>query len=390
MKGDKSPHRVEQAGPPVTASVGLILLLAFTTSLAAQECGHQDVFGRLAIAAKNRLGESKIRLGPPDFRDTASVQRHLVFSSILGRLVAGELRRVTKDYCDAVVTPSLYPDLWALQIINYPSKDIDADKSKCATALRGVLEASVPYPEAIKRGGAEEGWIASRVASSATGFAMEASSVLTRALAGIYRPASAMHALMTVDPTLYRSLNSEEFVEWLGRQRESGSVGVEEIALCPSESASSIPGKSAANSALSNSPVLAAETLVQVHAPAGQTPTPTLRHVVIVGLKASESIYAGLNSPITLQDNRNPCDRPHTFVDPATATTQTVYARCLRQLRYGQPWILLFCDPKDCVSETIAAAFAAVVAKDPKVIELARTDEESKGPYVVTNSEVQK
>lgn len=108
---------------------------------------------------------------------------------------------------------------------------------------------------------------------------------------------------------------------------------------------------------------------------------------MVVGLNARISNVAGLNVPVSVPFADKYCNRKETFaVREDFGFAATVRIRCLREMRYGKPWIVFFCDHNDCASDLAAEAVTRALAGDPDILMLATSNAEDGqplGPYII-------
>jgi len=106
----------------IAISLASLILFASSYSLADEKCGYPDVYGAAAVMTKNRLGEFRVGLEPPDYNDVELTQRHFIASRLWGILADHELVTATRGVCRAIMNPSLFPDMWAYLIIGTPEE----------------------------------------------------------------------------------------------------------------------------------------------------------------------------------------------------------------------------------------------------------------------------
>jgi len=355
-------------------------------SFSTAKCEHPDVFGRLLVAPENRLGELRISLPAPDFSNAPSVRRHLIFSSVLGRLLGKEMLARSRADCEVVATSSAFPDLWALLITNAPSKDASADHARCLSVLQGVLRSFHPSAASITKAAEDAGWIASRVASDMTSPVTEASSLLAQALRKIYEPGSLMHTLVALDPGSYRETAPNEFLDWFESQQLASGSSIIALSECL-DTANGITPANSVGDTLPSSALVSPGTIVLSDVLSEREPTPALRHVVIVGIDPSVVPSSGLNAPAVGTDVANACDRSYEIATEVGGELRRVGVRCLKQIWYRQAWLEFYCDAKDCPTAAMSERFARTLVGDPQVraLALAQRASGARGPFLIKN-----
>jgi hypothetical protein len=363
------------------AIVSLVSFFGSGNLLSNEQCAHPDIFGSAFVPPKNRLGEFRLVLKPPDYGNTVSVQHHLAYSMIWARIISGELAARTRGFCEAVITPPLFPDLRVYLIMNRSPGDMETERSVCTSPLDDIIQTSQPTDQAIlKSASVEAERILQRIRRPGNDI-MLAYNILVTALTRIYRGDTVMYALVSVNAATYQSLDLSTFREWLQRQRSGERIELTSLPMCSSkdDQAGSVveiaPGKPPPSGTIPGGSV-------KVSATGAVSPSmpQSFRHVVIVG--DGGTLYAPFPTPATIKY----CDRDHLFeIDPASKHAATVRVRCFRAGLYSEPWVLFFCDPKDCPSDNIAKGVASAIAKDADVIALARERSgagQLRGPYL--------
>jgi hypothetical protein len=68
---------------------------------------------------------------------------------------------------------------------------------------------------------------------------------------------------------------------------------------------------------------------------------------------------------------------------PDSDLQSTVLVRCLRAVIHDDGWTVLFCDPSDCGSETVAEAATMAIARDNDIVAHAKAhnQDDQRGPY---------
>jgi hypothetical protein len=117
-----------------------------------------------------------------------------------------------------------------------------------------------------------------------------------------------------------------------------------------------------------------------------QTSGPLLYSVVIIGLKTPPSVIPGAAAVVQGDLLATYCNRERTFHDDSLDEKITVMVRCLRVVELTKPWVVFFCDPKDCPTKQLSRAVARAIARDPDVIALLQANTDNLrpiGPYLI-------
>jgi hypothetical protein len=293
---------------------------------------------------------------------------------VFARLLTTQLRADTDKSCNAIIS-SVFPDLRAYVIDESPIASADAEPSRCGAALIKAGQ-SKPTPESATAAAAEEGnWRLSWI--SAGGTYSTAIRMLEAALRRIYVPDSFMHTLVSVDASAYSSLDTEDFLRWLRTQQVEGGPAVSKIEFCGSDVDPTEPGVDHPWERLPASAVTASGTIRLSIKITGPVAIPALRHVVIVGDER-----AAPNAPTSSLAFHDYCDREHVFSKVGAARIG-----CLGlSPSYVASWIVLFCDPSACSTESEAEAVMAMVAEDSTIIASGKhsaVDGQPRGPYLI-------
>jgi hypothetical protein len=394
IAGDTSSNRIRRARRPRHCLLGpmlSVLVLVSATAMTGQsasaqnapgeisqgssleKCEFPDPIGNNWVAPENRGGEYRVKLSIGDLSSTDLIQRHLINATVLARLLTAQLVADTDGSCRAVILPTLFPDLRAYVIDTRPVASADVGSSRCGVALVKVAQ-SQPTPEAVKAAAAEQGKFES---SWIGGTHVTAVHILVSALREIYAPYSFAHALASVDAPAYSSFDAEGFLKWLRTQQVDGGPAVSKIAICGRDVDPRDPRVDHPWERLPVSGLTAPRIIKLSTNNIGPVAIPALRHVIIVGdevaaagVPSSSPIFAGY------------CDREH-----AVSTVGAAHIRCVATFDYGlAPWVVLFCDPSDCSTESMAEAVMAMVAEDSAVIASGKesaVNGQPRGPYLI-------
>jgi len=360
--------------------------LCANSSSSHDRCEFSDVLGDRFVRSENRGGEFRILLSPPEYSSTKAVQKHLVFSSTLARLLTSELRIRTYGQCDASIDTSRFPDLHVYLILNHPSKDTNEDRLRCAQTLESALINSELDDQSIRKGASEEAQFRSQVISNPIGVYSNVSTILRVVLSRIYEPNSALHAIYSVGAEHFQSLDERSFRDWLHRQRSFGRAKLESISLCPPNTDPQDPRVSAPSSDFPYSTMIN-PGIVTLLLRDGKHVLPQYpRQMVIVGHVSV--LNAPDPPPLALVRNKY-CNRPHVLEAERAASVDIpapVRTRCLTSGGERDSWTVFFCDPQDCNSERQTGSVAVEIANDPDVVALARNDVKNgqpRGPYLI-------
>jgi hypothetical protein len=356
----------------------LIPISLSTVSSSSQErCKAPDPMGAALVGPEQRLGEFRVELQSPDYDNTGSVEEHLVFSRVLGLLVSSTLWTRTHGLCRGVITPALFPDLWAYLYLDRPSRNTEADRAACVDALADSLLTDQPTTAAIRRITTEEANIMLKESSDPDGLYTTATNILTKALQRIYETGTIMHTLALVGEERFRTFDENAFFGWLHGQRSANQFTLTRIPICGSNDERQLTDETrkAAESPQSAT-IPAQEIQVSVHAHGAAAP-PALENVVIIGSRTADM------NPI----REKYCNNRRAPLSGSGADRGLgIGIRCSAENRYGDYWLVLFCDPDDCVSEEASATVARTIASDPELSTFVRRGSgngEARGPYLV-------
>jgi hypothetical protein len=327
----------------------------------------------------------RIPLNPPDFRDPAAIQRHVLFSRAWASIILEKVPDRSRLLCGALTTSDQFPDLRVFVIVYRTGSQIDREKVICAHALQEVVQDYRPTDELAARAIRETRYF--RQPSAASGGAADiedAMNILNAAFPLIYARGSLLHILTSLEVKALQAVEVSDFRAWIESQRTPERVMLEAVPRCLSRDELDAPP--AAPRERSESAILPAGEIKLSRSPAGPLPAGPLRHAVIVSLPGGP-----LGAAVMPEVYTHYCNREHLFTigDEASRPVQvTVRTRCMETALFGlDAWALIGCDRSDCVSEPVEKAVTAAIARDPEVLDFARDGADPatpRGPYLVT------
>lgn len=369
----------------VISEILTILLVCFagsSQSFSDEPCEYPDIVGPMLAPLENQAGEFRIALEPPDYGDLRSTQQHLVFSTIWARLLSSSLARQTDGQCSADISRSLYPDLRVFLFAKPPAKAA-IDPSSCFSTLKNLLQRTQFSTSEIKQISSQESAARLNRMANPAGAAIDASNILTGALAQVYRIDSVMHALVTIGPETFQSLDPAAFLGWLQHQQGRGRIGLAALRFCGPEIDPSSATATGAERLPPSETIPPGKLTISIKS-GGLIIARFLRNVVIVG--EGPVVNFSRSTPPAIEKF---CNREHALaLDPdlSPRVTAIVRIRCLRSVFYGDSWTIFYCDPSDCGSQRQAETAMTTIAIDSDVLALAKgafTDRPPKGPYMV-------
>ena len=253
-----------------------------------------------------------------------------------------------------------------------PAND-ETSASVCEDALRLNFQ---PKEELVSK-------IASSIANarraSPAGHMTEADNLLRETLKHIYDPASAMHTLVSVEPSDLESMSATSFVEWFEGERANERAVLTPVTYCESDEEKLNARPS--NGGMPYSHIIQPQT-VSVAMPHDRLlKSGGLSYAVLVGADSRPE-----NSPLRSAATEKYCGRENSF---STGPGDRFVARtdCLVEIIHNtDTWALIFCDPKTCLSEDRAKTVALAIRDDPEVVSLGKAsavNDQSRGPYLV-------
>jgi hypothetical protein len=185
------------------ASLGYI-----AQSIAEPQCEYRTGFPAL-LNAQQFAGMFQIALDPPDYRNPGLIQRHLMFSTLWGRLLSSELPVRSGGACRAFIWPYPFPNLRASLIV--PAGHVAEGAPQCQKLLQSVVHWQ-PSAEATSQAAqAQAQAVTLSGADPSRDIRIEAALTLSSALPSIYRENTLLHSLVTIDANKYKSLDVDDF-----------------------------------------------------------------------------------------------------------------------------------------------------------------------------------
>jgi hypothetical protein len=334
-------------------------------------------------------GMFRIPLNPPDFGDSAAVQRHMVLSRTWADLTSAALSAKTGGLCGAFIHFGEFPNLHVSLIVRRTASQIDREKLVCTHALEDILQNSQPNGQQIKQ-------ITKRNArfqqppqpDPETGQlepVLDAANIVHAALPQIYEKNSILHALTSVDWTALGTVDAVDLRAWINSQRSPQRLLLESIPHCL-QRRGDLASSHVAPRERSETAILPAGKIDVSRIPGGSLPAGPLRYAVIVGDPDQPPSLAVLSEIETRY-----CSRVHSFSigDGASPhVSVTVQPRCQGTgVSDLDSWTMIYCDPADCTSASVEKAVMAAIASDPEILDFARRSSDTatpRGPYLVT------
>jgi hypothetical protein len=375
----------------VAALVGASLAVQSSELLAEdiiRTCALPNNFGAALIPPENRLGEYFVELKPPQYGNRDAVRDHFRFSRLWSRILRSSIKAKTHDSCDAVVDASFFPNLSAYLINNWP-RDPISDKTRCVDALQAGLQESEQDPAAIRAAASDEASALQRWSNSQGSFIVEADNILKRSMQLIYRYGTIMESLASVEIADFQEIEPAAFRRWLQEQHSYLRVARIEFSDCAGGSGMLALGADRAIvDRLPESTALDPGSIsLKMSDQNGNSP---LHSAVIIGLRTPPFHLPGATAAVQADVLTGYCNRERTFSEEVDRREVTVTVRCLRVVELTRPWVVLFCDPKDCTTKHSAQAVAGAIVGDPEIVALARANAEHMrpvGPYLINLQE---
>lgn len=365
-----------------------LLLTVVSPSFSKGKCEYPDVLSDAFVSPERRAGEFRIKLAPPDYSNKTLVQEHLVFSTIFARALSSDLKRSTSNRCEAIIIPSVFPDLHVYLISNHRSGDAEAHRSSCRQALRESA-LHLDLDETLIRSSADdEARLRSQVISSPAGEMSYASNILTSALSRIHDADTVLSALYSISPDQFHLLEVEAFGGWLKRKREVGDAIVSVETICAPVPGPPGPNAEPATNAFPYSSIARPGAIKISRKEWNHAFRRQMKHLVVVGH------YGIRNAPDTAplaSVKARFCNARYPF--PPDNGSQgnnpaTVRIRCLTSVAYdNDAWTILFCDPGHCTSERAALAIATALMGEADIAALANDGarfQQPRGPYMIS------
>jgi hypothetical protein len=314
--------------------------------------------------------EYKILLRPPNYENLSATQEHLVFATLLTRMLFDEAASRSHRRCNIIASTSLFPNI---RVVIHGSLE-----PQCSETVRDILSSFTPSVELIDKIALSLAGEKKADAINSAGYMAEAENILNEALKHIYEEGSVMHALVSVRAGNFESISASSFVQWLQNQRSDGNMVLAPLDICKSDEEISKAHPSNGDMPYSN--------IIPPQALALTVPQPTqprrLSHVVILGGKPRP-----VNTPLRSAATRKYCNRENTFLSAIENHSFVARTRCLVEvIRNTDTWVTLFCDPRDCPSEDMAEKVAATIANDAELVEFGKASAvnyQVRGPYII-------
>jgi hypothetical protein len=264
-----------------------------------------------------------------------------------------------------------------------------AERLACLGVLRDILRNSTPTSETIKQIADDE----ARWKSLPTSNPTHVMDIFWIALTHIYRTGTLMHALLSVDETVFASLNPKLFLEWLQYQRLADRFAdlVPIQTDCAQERG---PQQFDVRRTyrIPRSGLSAPRRIVLSLSRIGNGSRRPPRHIVIVG---NDSVPT--NASFYDAATQKYCNQERDFAAEGaldSARGLRVRIRCFTQRAFEtESWTTFYCDPNDCLSDDAADIAMTAIVNDPIVIEVARGHSgaiEPLGPYEIIVQEAKK
>ena len=370
----------------VAVAAGILYLQSSPLSAEAtlQTCGPPNIYGAALINPENRLGEFLIELQTPDYSDRNAVRQHLIYSRLWSRIVRSHLAAKTNKACSAVLDASFFPSLWAFLMISAP-RDAALDRTRCVGALDEVLAQPEQDTGAIRKAANEEASEIERWSESKGNFIVEADNILKMSMQFIFNRGTTMEALASVGAAEFKEIEVAGFKQWLRKQSQSAKIVQIDFLTCVGDRG--LPPNPTSDTAAGRFPNSGVREPGAISITAGdQVNGPLLHSVVIIGLKTRPSVIPGASAVVQGDLLATYCNHERTFRDVPLDEKITVMVRCLRVVELTKPWVVFFCDPKDCPTKKLSSAVAAAIARDPEVSALLQANTENSqpiGPYLI-------
>jgi hypothetical protein len=366
-------------------AVGFYLPSPFVSAEAIiHTCGLPNTYGAALIPAANQLGEFLIELKPPEYRDRNSVREHFVFSRLWSRILSSNLQARTHNACDAILDASFFPSLWAYLMVGTP-RGVVSDRAKCLDALQSAIAQSEQDTSVIRKAASDEASAIQSWSDSPGNFIVEADNILKQSMQLIFDPGTVMEALASVGAAEFKEIDNNAFENWRRKQRADLKIFRIDFSKCTP--ASEVLSNQKQNTDISQLPISTFKEpgVISVRA-VSQEKRSLLYDVVVVGLKTPSYSLPGTTVVVEAEVLTRYCNHERSFSGDSARLKTAVTVRCLRVVELMRPWVVLFCDPKDCSTKESAEMVANAIAKDPDILALVRASAENSqpiGPYLV-------
>jgi predicted RNase H-like HicB family nuclease len=320
----------------------------------------------------------RIKLEPPNYLSEELVKQHLVFSRIWGVLLKERLTSSSRASCNSIILPLIFPDLFAELFPNGRA----ATNVQCERELQSLLRGDVPATASTINA-------SNKIVEELRGMPLQyvnvaAEYIFRKALREVYASGSVMHALMSVDAAAFEAADVGAFPEWLNKQIISKQPSIKELPNCEEKSSS------AAN--VSNEYVdlpyshVVQPGIIELHLARDEAP-PILNRFLLLGVSNQKGIGGGMPLAAETFSVNQFCDRRQKFrVGEHSDDEKELQIMCLHAAPFGNPWVVFFCDPKDCTSAGDANSALKVIQQSIEAHDEARKlagGREPQGPYLV-------
>jgi hypothetical protein len=347
-------------------------------------CGLPNTYGAAIIPVKNQLGEFLIELKPPEYSDRNSVREHLVFSRLWSRILSLNLQARTHNACDAILDASFFPSLWAYLMVGTP-RGVVSDQAKCLDALQSAIAQSEQDTSILKKAASDEASTIQSWSESPGNFIVEADNILKQSMRLIFDHGTVMEALASVGAAEFKEIDNDAFENWLRKQRADSKIFRIDFSKCTPTS--EVLSNQKQNTDVSQLPSSTFKEPGVINVRAGSQGRRSLLYdVVVIGLKTPSYSLPGATAVVQADVLTRYCNHERSFSDDSVGLKTAVTVRCLRVVELMRPWVVLFCDPKDCSTKESAEMVANAIAKDPDILALVRASAENSqpiGPYLV-------
>jgi hypothetical protein len=371
-------------GIAVVAGIASVRPSPVSAEATLQTCGPPNIYGAALINPENRLGEFLVELQAPDYSDRNSVREHLIFSRIWSRILRSNLRAKTRDGCDAILDPSFFPSLWAFLTIGTP-RDAVLDRTRCVGTLQEVLAHPEQDAAGIRRAAADEASEIQRWSEAKGNFIVEADNILKMSMRLIFDYGTTMEALASVGAVEFKEIDTTGFNQWLRKQSAAAKIVQIDFSACTGDRSLALGRTLDTVAGRFPNSGLREPGAISVRA-GDHANGPLIYSAVIVGLQTPSSVIPGAAAVVQGDLLGTYCNHERTFRDVSSYEKVTVTVRCLRVVELTKPWVVFFCDPKDCTTKQSSSAVAAALARDQDIIALVQANTENSrptGPYLI-------
>jgi hypothetical protein len=366
---------------------GLVIILSLTGIVIGltgdargdADCVYEDRLRMLFTPPDRRLGDYRLELAPPDFRDRVSVQEHYKYSIIFGYLLNGVLSSASRGLCDAEINSAYFPDLYINLTRKSNSGNLESDRSNCLLALlvatRLVRPDDVAFKDAALRAlRTTSHWLAP------TNVTLEAAADLFDSLAYIYDANTVMNAFTSVKASDLSSVEIHSFRRWLSRQNTERREALIPLRTCVDRAGSQTPAVSTRRLRLQSSVV-----------PPGAIKVTADRSNIVTRRPLRRLIVVGVSDGLVAENTFKACEDRTVMIPSARSSRADGAVAVQIGCTQASPalmdrWIALYCDPNDCRSDVEEEAALKEVAHSSELLTAlsARSDgAPAMGPYLI-------